>query len=134
LLVDDELLRAIKSESAAAIRHCWGVSQGLVARWRKAFAVARMGSPGSARLIGAALEKSRAASQEKVWTDEERQHQIQRALEGRSGIWTDEELALLGTLPDDDVAAQIGRTVEAVRLMRNRRGIATARDGRRKGK
>jgi hypothetical protein len=134
LLVDDELLRAIRSESVAAIRHWWGVSGGLVARWRKAFEVARMDNPGSARLIGAALEKSRAASRKKIWTDEERQHQIQRALAGRSALWTDEELALLGTMPDDELAAQIGRTVEAVSLKRTRQGIPKARDRRKKGK
>jgi hypothetical protein len=134
LLVDDELLRAIKSESAAAIRQWWGVSQGLIARWRKAFEVARMDNPGSARLIRAALEKSTAASREKVWTEAERQHQIRRALAGRSALWTDEELALLGTLPDGDLAAHLGRTVEALRLRRARQGIPTARDRRHKGK
>jgi hypothetical protein len=46
--------------------------------------------------------------------------------------WTAEQLALLGTMPDADVAARIGRTVEAVRAQRTRRGIATARDRRRK--
>jgi hypothetical protein len=34
LLVDDELARAIRHESAAAIRHWWGVSVGVVWRWR----------------------------------------------------------------------------------------------------
>ena len=32
--------------------------------------------------------------------------------------WTEEELALLGTLPDEAVAAEIGRTAGAVRIMR----------------
>jgi hypothetical protein len=34
---------------------------------------------------------------------------------------------------DDQVAAQIGRTVEAVRIKLTRRRIAIFRDGRRKG-
>jgi hypothetical protein len=67
----------------------------------------------------------------KVWTDEERARQsrtslavnleqhLQPGYHGRH--WTTEELALLGTMPDDQVAAQIGRTVEAVRIMRTRR-------------
>jgi hypothetical protein len=39
--------------------------------------------------------------------------------------WTEAELGLLGTLPDEEVANQIGRTPNAVGCQRNRRGIAT---------
>src|SRR5271167_1560045 len=39
LLVDDELARAVRMESAAAIRHWWGVSVCVVWRWRKALGV-----------------------------------------------------------------------------------------------
>jgi hypothetical protein len=45
--------------------------------------------------------------------------------------WKQEELALLGTLPDDEVAARIGRTTNAVRVKRTKLRIPTARDGRR---
>jgi hypothetical protein len=61
LLVDDELARAIRSESALALRYWWGVRVGVVARWRKAFGVERMDSPGSAHLIQAAAEKGAQA-------------------------------------------------------------------------
>jgi len=44
--------------------------------------------------------------------------------------WTEEELALLGTLPDDEVAARVGRTANAVRIKRTLRGIPTALDKR----
>jgi hypothetical protein len=54
LVVDEELARAIRHESAAAIRHWWGVSVGVVWRWRKALGVGRMDNKGSARLIQAA--------------------------------------------------------------------------------
>ena len=37
--------------------------------------------------------------------------------------WTEAELALLGTLPDAEVARQIGKTVEAVRVMRTKLGL-----------
>jgi hypothetical protein len=47
--------------------------------------------------------------------------------------WTAEQLALLGTAPDVEIAQRIGRTARAVRIMRCRRGIATALDRRRKG-
>jgi hypothetical protein len=35
-------------------------------------------------------------------------------------LWTAEELALLGTMPDEDVAARIGRTATGVRVKRSR--------------
>jgi hypothetical protein len=38
-------------------------------------------------------------------------------------LWTAEELALLSTMPDEDVAAKIGRTAEGVRVKRSRCGI-----------
>jgi hypothetical protein len=36
LLVNEELARAIHSESAAAVGYWWGVGEGVVSRWRKA--------------------------------------------------------------------------------------------------
>jgi hypothetical protein len=47
--------------------------------------------------------------------------------------WTPEELAQLGAVPDDELAAQLGRTPAAVRSQRTLRGIPTARDRRRRG-
>jgi hypothetical protein len=47
LLVEDELARAIKTESAAALIHWWGVSDGVVWKWRKAFEITRAGTPGA---------------------------------------------------------------------------------------
>jgi hypothetical protein len=47
--------------------------------------------------------------------------------------WTAAQLALLGTLPDERLAACIGRTPTAVRVMRTRLGIPSACDRRRKG-
>ncbi len=56
LLVDDELARALRLESAAAVGHWWGMSPGVVSRWRKAAGVG-MDNPGSRRLIRAAALK-----------------------------------------------------------------------------
>jgi hypothetical protein len=42
--------------------------------------------------------------------------------------WTRKEGVLLGTMPDGELAARIGRTAEAVRVMRTRLGIATTLD------
>jgi hypothetical protein len=44
--------------------------------------------------------------------------------------WTAEELALLGTAPDAEVAAEIGRTEGAVTLKRCKLGIPTFCDRR----
>jgi hypothetical protein len=49
---------------------------------------------------------------------------------GRPG-WTKEQLALLGTLPDAEVARRTGRTEGAVTHQRNQLGIPTADDRRR---
>jgi hypothetical protein len=43
---------------------------------------------------------------------------------GRPDPWTQEQLALLGTMPDEQVAAQTGRTKMAVFLKRPRLGLA----------
>ena len=46
--------------------------------------------------------------------------------------WTAAERALLGTLPDEDLAGKLGRAANAVRIKRTRLGIASACDRRRK--
>jgi hypothetical protein len=43
LLVDAELARAIRTESASAIRYWWGVSSKAVWHWRRALDVSRWG-------------------------------------------------------------------------------------------
>ena len=57
VLVDDELARAVRSESAAAIRHWWRVAECAVWRWRKALGVTRTNNEGSRRLIRTAAER-----------------------------------------------------------------------------
>jgi hypothetical protein len=47
-----------------------------------------------------------------------------RAASARADRWTEEEVALLGTIPDEEVAAQTGRTKVAVYLKRRQLGIA----------
>src|SRR5262245_46680800 len=61
LLVDEELARAIRHESAAAIQHWWGVTTGVVWRWRKTLGVNRADPEGSRRLIRAAAAVGAAA-------------------------------------------------------------------------
>src|SRR5437868_9835811 len=49
LFVNDELARAIRTESAAAIIHWWGVSANTIWSWRKAFGVDRISNLGRYR-------------------------------------------------------------------------------------
>jgi hypothetical protein len=105
-LVDAEFARAIRSESAAAVGHWWGVGNAAVTRWRKRLGVGRMTSEGSRRLILTAIQSGIAA------------HTGSAPVAGDGFLWTAEETALLGTLPDAQVAEKTGRTLTAVRKMR----------------
>ena len=82
LLVNEELARAIRSEAASSVMHWWGVSEGVVWRWRKALGVDKRNNPGSNRLVRAAAEEGASAVAEKEWTAEEREARRQRAVEG----------------------------------------------------
>src|SRR5260370_35678857 len=50
LLVDDELLRAVKTESSIAIQYGWGVKSETVWRWGQAFRAPPWEPEGPARL------------------------------------------------------------------------------------
>lgn len=80
LLVNEELLRAIRTESALALGHWWGVGSLVVWQWRKAFGIERDGTPGSRQLILAAAEKGTEAVKVKEWTEEERALKSQLAM------------------------------------------------------
>jgi hypothetical protein len=138
LLVDEELARAIRLESSLALQYWFGVNYSVVCRWRKALGVERF-NEGSARLrkdpnaeIADDLRRKRLPPEQ---VERRRRTAKELGLRPRPGYiggpWTEAELALLGTIPGDELAAQIGRTARAVRIMRTRRGIATARDRRR---
>jgi hypothetical protein len=136
LLVDEELARAIRLESSLAIQHWWGVAESTVWRWRQVFGVERF-NEGSAQLR-TALNVELGASQRgrKLPSDQvERRHRTAlelglRPLPQRPGgrPWTRQELKLLGKIPDAELAARIGRTENAVRLMRTRCSAARALD------
>jgi hypothetical protein len=63
ILVDEELGRAIRMESATAIAYWWGVSAVTVTHWRRAIGANKRNNPGSRRLIQAAVEKASATYQ-----------------------------------------------------------------------
>jgi hypothetical protein len=128
LLVDEELARAVRHESAAAVMCWWGAGHGAVFRWRRALSVGRTDNEGTARLTQAAAEKGAEAMQAREWTEEEREQRRQMATDkglvaylvtGYHGpLWTPEDIALLGAVPDDEVARRTGRTAGAVRQKR----------------
>ena len=142
LLVDEELARAIRNESAGAIGYWWGVGGKAVARWRRLLGVTLTNNPESYRLIHAAAKAGGAAMRERGLTEEEEDERSERskrlnlARYMRPSVelrkWPETDVALLGTMPDDEVAGRIGKTVEAVRLKRQRLGISNPADRRRR--
>jgi len=129
----------IRTESAEALLHHFGVTAGVVWRWRKAFGISQYGTPGSEALHAQTCAKGAAGIKAKVWTDEELDAKAE--LSKRLGLkptgrwavggWTAEELTLLGTHDDDVIAARIGRTAGAVQCQRQLRRIPPFRDKRR---
>jgi hypothetical protein len=142
LLVDAELARAVRCESAQAVRYWWGASRGAVYSWRKALGVERF-KEGSKRLHdAAAVETGRRTRGRKLPPEEvERRRRTAGDLDLGQHLWngfdpvkrwTAAELARLGTLSDEQLAGQLGRRATAVRVQRPRLGIASACDRRRR--
>jgi hypothetical protein len=137
LLLDAELARAVRTEAAAAVIHWWGVSPGVLQRWRKFLGVTRTNNLRSHELQRQSAQAGAETQQARVWTDAERQarREMAKALDLARHIphgyhgpwWTDEELAFLGTKPDAEVAARTGRTIKAVRVQRRRAGLPDRR-------
>jgi hypothetical protein len=142
LVVTEELARAISTEAAAAIRFWWGLSHGVVQRWRRALGVSRTSNPGTRRLMLAASAKGADTIRGVPLTAEQVEQRRRRALEmnlGRTLIlgyhgewWAEKEIALQGVLPDWEVARRTGRCQTAVRQKRAQLGIPNPHDRRRR--
>jgi len=140
LLVDSQLLRAIQTESEAAIVYWFGVSPFLVWKWRKAFGIGQWETEGSRRLHQALSETGAAVLRDKLLSREQVEQRRRRAINLNLGRylkpgyhgrwWTAKEMALLGKLADEVVAKKIGRPANGVRIMRTRLGIPSANDRR----
>ena len=145
LLVDEELARAVMTESSAAVQHWWNASRNSVRLWRRSLDETLTNNPGTVRLLTASAKRGAAAMHEHEFTAEERavkrktarrlnlaQHLHRHRAENPA--WSSVDLALLGTMPDDELALLTGKTHNAVRLRREKLGIPNSTDRRRRGK
>jgi len=137
LLVTEELRRAIVSESAAALKHWFGVSTKAVWNWRREFGVGQLGTPGSREVVAelnwaknpypAGVRLTAAECRRRRRTAAELglgQYLVGANVKRWQGRgWTAEQLALLGTAPDADLAVQLGKTRSAVRSKRSMRKV-----------
>jgi hypothetical protein len=139
LLVTEELVRAIRTESAAALKHWWGVSPHTVWCWRRAFGVGRWGTEGSKLLHQEVSERGADA----VRGTRQPEETVRRRMQTRRAHgcppppnrwaeegWKPEEVALLGTMPDEELARRLGRSLNYVSLKRRRLKIPNPRDRR----
>jgi hypothetical protein len=136
LLVTAELRRAIKTESAEALKHHFGVSTLVAWKLRKWAGVeGHTRTAGSRRLHQEVSDRGAVGMKAKVWTAAELDarselaKRLGRTVTGRwdEDGWTPEQDALLGTDHDDAIAARIGRTKSAVTTRRVRRKIPAFR-------
>lgn len=135
LLVDEALKRAIETESAEALQHWFGVSHNTVWNWRRAFGVWRHETPGSSRLYEATAGRLAKMLRGKKLPAKVKRKMSERSIERNSARhlrewaaahrrpWSDEDAALLGTVPDSRLARQVGRTRYEVAGERRRLGI-----------
>src|SRR5262245_57003760 len=84
LYVDAELARAIRCESALAVRFWWGVNGETVWRWRRALGVPRV-NEGTARLLQVSGAKLAEFTRNREWSQAERERRRQAALEKNLG-------------------------------------------------
>jgi hypothetical protein len=128
LLVDEDLARAVRTESAEALKYWWGVSTKAAWHWRKALGIEQWGTPGSKRLHDELSRAGAEAIQQREFTAEEREERRRRAhalglgknlTPGYHGPrWTKKQIKMLGARPDAEVALLTGRTESAVRQKR----------------
>jgi hypothetical protein len=139
LLVTETLVRAIRTESAEALKYWFGVGTHAVWSWRKAFGVTQWGTSGSRALLDATTRKANAITRGKRLPATAVRDRRQRAKDldlaqhlrayqtARFPPWPAADAALLGTMPDTELAGRTGRTRDGVYKERRRRGIARYR-------
>ncbi|MDB5312585.1 MAG: hypothetical protein JWO38_6787 [Gemmataceae bacterium] len=129
LWVNEDLVRAIRTESAAALMNWFGVGSHAAWNRRKRFTGGgKFPTRGSTAAHRKASQTGNEGMKAKEWTDEERDRkaELSNALGLRPGPrwtedgWTAEQLALLGTDRDEVIAVRVGRSVRAVTVKRVR--------------
>jgi hypothetical protein len=135
LLIDETLARAIRTESAEALKYWFGVGTHAVWNWRKEFGVGQWGTPGSRRLLDRTIQLANDATRGGKLSRRARRERQRRAIDLDLGQhlrayrdahrrpWPDADLALLGTMPDSKLARRLGRSRWNVRREREARGI-----------
>jgi hypothetical protein len=124
LVVEGELARAVCCESAAAIGYWWGVSKNTVTKYRQALGVTLKNNESTYRLLQANAALAREVAYQVGISEDERTRRSKRMYRlqlwrmprrvGFGRAWAPEEVALLGTLPDPEVARRTGRTAGSV--------------------
>lgn len=137
LWVNGTLARAIRTESALALKYWFGVMQTCTRGWRTWAGVAgQVGTPGSR---AEHRQKSQAGAELTRGAElSERACEVRAANAKRLDLirfplakrwpagWTPEQDAQLGTAPDKVLAKRLGKSRDAVRSRRNKIGIPPA--------
>lgn len=125
-----DLVRAVRFEAAGAVARAWGVSASTVTRWRRILGVARF-NPGTHELFlryqGKGLTAEATARGRAAQTAERQaEWAVIRRQEGRTRKrhWLAEEDALLGTMPDGELAQRLGCSSGVIRRRRKELSIA----------
>jgi hypothetical protein len=145
-IVCGDLVRALKTESLAAVSFHFGICHSLVSEYRQRLGIERF-TPGSLRLFRRTIDLARTPEARAklsrhhegrgdTMTPEAREklREIQRrpkpekwkakmgerwkrsfALSGRPAPWTEEELKMIGTRPDREVAKLLNRSLSSVK-------------------
>ena len=133
LILFEDLRRAVEEESATAVALAWGVCKLTVSIWRQTLDVESINAGTAARMTTLlpfamtsaqrALGQRRARSLTLHAKTEATKRERGRVAGKRT--WTPAQVALMGVLPDETIAAQIGCHTRTVGAERNRRGIAS---------
>jgi hypothetical protein len=113
LLLDEELARAVRNESAAAVCHWWGVSGDVVWRWRKALGVRLLDSDGTRLARQAAAISGGQAVREQAcqrWQALALHCPPAVSTQEARSPWTAEADEAVRTLPPQEAARQTGRS------------------------
>lgn len=125
-----DLVRAIRLEAAEAVAREWGVHPCTVSRWRQILGVKKF-NPGTHDLFlkyqGKALTAETTARGRALQTPEKQvDWALKRREEGRTRKrhWITSEDAVLGTMPDNELARRLACSARTIALRRRELGIA----------